>query len=138
MSRALVWVLVLATASAWAGDAADAGSRAAPTSAVQKLDAAGFKSALAAARASGKFTLLDVREPTETAGGVVPGAELMPYTSGVFAREHGSIPQGRPVLLYCASGARAGRAAQILASEGWKDVVVLSGGGYEDLRPASP
>jgi len=136
MSRILVVVVVLGAASSWAKDAPDAGARAAVSSSVQKLDVAQFRSELEKARASGKFTLLDVREPAETGLGSVQGAELMPYTSGAFARDHASIPKDRPVLIYCASGARAGRAAQILATEGWKDVFVLSGGGYEDLRPA--
>lgn len=134
--RARGWILlgVLGTMPAWAKDARDAGTKPAPSASVQKLDPAQFKLALEQARASGKFTLLDVREPGETAAGYVQGAELLPYNSGVFAREHASIPKNRPVLLYCASGARAGRAAQILVTEGWKDVVVLSGGGYQDLR----
>ena len=83
---------------------------------------------------AGRMLLVDVREPNETAAGFVRGAELMPYTSGVFARDHGKIAKDPPVLVYCASGARARRAAELLVAEGWKDVIVLSGGGYEDLR----
>ena len=115
---------------------ADAGTRppgvaAAP---VRKLEAREFMAALEKARASGKFVLVDVREPNETAGGYVQGAELLPLNSGVFAREHGKIPKDRPVLVYCAAGRRAGRAAEMLVAEGWKDVTALSNGGYEDLR----
>lgn len=134
--RPSVWVLLVALGSmlAWAKDAPDAGKKAALSGSVQKLDPAPFKLALEKARASGKFTLLDVREPGETSAGYVKGAELMPYNSGVFGRQHPSIPKDRQILIYCASGARAGRAAQILATEGWNDVLVLTGGGYEDLR----
>ncbi|MGZ6164452.1 MAG: rhodanese-like domain-containing protein [Myxococcaceae bacterium] len=134
--RARAWILLVAlgTTPAWAKDAPDAGTKAAVSASIQKLDPAQFKLALEKARASGKFTLLDVREPSETAAGYVQGAELLPYNSGVFGREHASIPKDRPVLIYCAAGGRAGRAAQILAAEGWKDVLVLSSGGYEDLR----
>jgi phage shock protein E len=130
-----LWVLaLLGAAPALAKDAPDAGTHAAAP--LRKLEAPEFKAALEKARASGKFTLLDVREPNETAGGYVQGAELLPYSSGVFAREHGKIPKDRPVLVYCASGRRAGRAGEMLVAEGWKDVTVLSDGGYEDLRPA--
>jgi phage shock protein E len=133
MGRAWLLVAGLLAAPAWAKDGADAGTSGA--SAVQRMDAAQFKAALAKAQASGKkFVLLDVREPNETAAGAVKGAELMPYTSGAFARDHGSIPKNEPVFLYCASGRRAGRAADILASEGWTNVTVLSDGGYEDLK----
>ena len=134
------WPLLLSVLAALpvvAGAAADAGVSGAATApaGIRKLEPAQFRAALEKARASGRpFTLLDVREPSETAAGYVAGAELMPYTSGVFASEHGKISKDRPVLLYCASGRRAGRAAEMLVAEGWKDVTVLSSGGYEDLR----
>ena len=129
---------LLGASPALAKDAPDAGTHAAAVgpAPARKLEPAEFKTALEKARASGKFTLLDVREPNETAGGYVQGAELLPYNSGVFAREHGKIPKDQPVLVYCASGRRAGRAAEMLVAEGWRDVTVLSDGGYEDLRPA--
>ncbi len=122
-----------------AKDAPDAGTHVAATAAapIRKLEPAEFRTALEKARASGKYTLVDVREPEETADGYVQGAELMPYTSGVFAKEHAKVPKDRPVLLYCASGGRASRAAQVLVAEGWKDVTVLSGGGYPDLKPGA-
>jgi len=121
---------VLGAVPSLATEAGDAGPRAA----VRKLEPREFWAALEKARASGKFTLVDVREPMETAGGSVQGAELLPYNSGVFAREHGKIPKDRPVLVYCAAGRRAGLAGEMLVSEGWRDVTVLSGGGYEELR----
>ncbi len=133
-ARWLAVLVVLGATPVWATSAPDGGARSAAAAPVKKLEPAEFKAALEKARASGKFTLLDVREPNETAGGSVQGAELMPYTSGVFAKEHDKVPKDRPVLVYCASGRRAGRAAEMLVAEGWKDVTVLSGGGYEDLR----
>ena len=132
------WLPLLALVGvvpAMAKDAPDAGTHGSATApSIRKLEAQEFKAALEKARASGKFTLLDLREPEETTGGYVQGAQLMPYNSGVFAREHGKIPKDRPVLVYCASGRRAGRAAEMLGAEGWKDITVLSSGGYEDLR----
>jgi rhodanese-related sulfurtransferase len=132
--RFSVLLCVLGAAPSLATEAVDAGPRAA--AAVRKLEPREFRAALEKARASGKFTLVDVREPVETAGGSVQGAELLPYNSGVFAREHGKIPKDRPVLIYCAAGRRAGLAGEMLVAEGWKDVTVLSGGGYEELRSA--
>lgn len=132
-ARAWMCLALVGLAPAWAKEAPDAGTKP-RTGPVQKMDPAQFKVALEKARASGKFTLLDVREPSETAGGYVHGADRMPYNSGVFARGHAGIPKDRPVLIYCASGQRARRAAEILANEGWTDILVLSDGGYEDLR----
>lgn len=137
-TRWLALLGIVAAAPSWAKDAPDAGSKAAAAAPIRKLEPAEFKAALEKARTSGKFTLLDVREPSETAGGYVQGAELLPYNSGAFARERAKVPRDRPVLIYCASGGRAGRAAQLLVAEGWTDVTVLSNGGYEDLRPAEP
>ncbi|HVP61955.1 MAG TPA: rhodanese-like domain-containing protein [Myxococcaceae bacterium] len=133
-AHSLSLLVLLGVTPARAKDAPDAGAHAAPAASPRKLEPAEFKAALGKARASGKFSLLDVREPNETAGGYVQGAELLPYNSGVFAREHGKVPKDRPVLVYCASGRRAGRAAEMLVAEGWKDVTVLSNGGYADLR----
>jgi rhodanese-related sulfurtransferase len=127
---------IVGAAPAWAKDAADAGAQGAPTAAapLRKLEPAQFKVALDKARASGKVTLLDVREPNETAGGYVQGAELLPYNSGVFARDHGKVPKDRPVFVYCGAGRRAGLAGEMLVAGGWKDVTALTPGGYEDLR----
>lgn len=139
----LTWISMVALLGAvppsLGKEAPDAGTHGAatPTAPIRKLEPAEFKAALEKARGSGKYTLIDVREPEETADGYVKGAELMPYTSGAFAKEHGKVPKDRPVLLYCASGGRASRAAQMLVAEGWKDVTVLSGGGYQDLKPAA-
>lgn len=131
--RFALFASLLGAASALATNAADGGTHAGV--AVRKLAPPEFRAALEKVRASGKFTLIDVREPSETAAGHVQGAELLPYNSGVFAREHARIPKDRPVLVYCAAGRRAALAAEMLVAEGWKDVTALSGGGYEDLRP---
>jgi rhodanese-related sulfurtransferase len=65
--------------------------------------------------------LIDVREPSEWAGGVVKGALLLPLSD-----LRGERSQWRPALaahadkeliLYCRSGNRSGIAANILAEE---------------------
>ena len=68
--------------------------------------------------------LVDVREPGEWASGVAKSARLLPLSDltgkgsewGPFLA--GST--GREILLYCAAGGRAGLAARILASEGFR------------------
>ncbi len=71
---------------------------------------------------SGEAFLIDCREPGEWAGGVAHSARLLPLSDLTGARAHWrkflAEAQGREVLLYCASGARSGLAARILAAEG--------------------
>ena len=44
-----------------------------------------------------------------------------------LASRLGELPKNRPIVLYCASGARATQAAAILARSGFKDVVNAGG-----------
>jgi len=69
-------------------------------------------------------TLLDVREPDETAQGVVAGSRLVPLARLLAAP--GDVEPG-PVVVICAHGARARIAADALAGVG-VDAAVLAGG----------
>jgi rhodanese-related sulfurtransferase len=70
--------------------------------------------------------LVDVREPAELATGTLPGAVNIPL--GSLPVRLGELDRGRPVVLFCRSGARSGRAAAWLAQQGFTDVVNLAGG----------
>lgn len=120
------------TAPAEAPAAPTAGTPKAPAS-FRSLPPADFRKALDGAKASGAV-LVDVREPEETAEGYVPEAQRIPWSSGVFATDHGKLPKNKPIFIYCRSGGRAKKAAEMLVSEGWTDVTTLVGG-YQDLRP---
>lgn len=69
-------------------------------------------------------TLLDVREPFETDAGIVGGSVLIPL--GDFLADPGQIDEG-PVVVICAHGIRAQRAAEALQGRGLA-VSVLAGG----------
>jgi rhodanese-related sulfurtransferase len=70
---------------------------------------------------------LDVREPVETLGGVIPGARLIPLDQ--VGRRAGELASdGRPIVVYCASGNRSRAAAQQLLSHGLSGVSSLRGG----------
>jgi rhodanese-related sulfurtransferase len=71
--------------------------------------------------------VVDVREPWEYAEGHVPGARLVPLAE--VPTLVGQLPEGEPVYLVCAVGARSGRAAQFLAQHGVEAVNVLGGTG---------
>jgi rhodanese-related sulfurtransferase len=75
---------------------------------------------------AGGVTLVDVRTPTETVTGVLPGAKLIPMDE-LDQRRH-EIPKDGRVLLYCAMGGRSAAACDVLAREGWSGLMNLTGG----------
>ncbi len=70
--------------------------------------------------------LVDVREPHEWDQGSLPGAIHIPL--GDLADRLGELDQARPVVVLCRSGARSGRAAELLMAHGFVDVTNLTGG----------
>jgi hydroxyacylglutathione hydrolase len=69
---------------------------------------------------------LDVREPDEVERGAIAGATAIPL--GDLPQRIADVPDGRPVLAYCASGMRSTTAASILERAGVDPVVNLRGG----------
>lgn len=65
-------------------------------------------------------TLVDVRTPEEYRAGHVQGARNLPVQE--LAARVAEIPRGRPVVLYCRSGARSASAAQLLTQRGYEVV----------------
>jgi len=74
-----------------------------------------------------KGVLIDVCEPAEYAAGHAIGARNIPLGSIDGAKE---LPSNKalPLLLICASGARAGRAAGLLRKAGYANAQAISGG----------
>jgi sulfur-carrier protein adenylyltransferase/sulfurtransferase len=72
--------------------------------------------------------LVDVRDPNEWANGYIPGATLVPL-SELTERIRDVVPdKSRPVVLYCAVGARSRRAADAMRELGYERPVSISGG----------
>jgi hydroxyacylglutathione hydrolase len=69
---------------------------------------------------------VDVREPDELELGGVAGAVSVPL--GDLPAQASSLPTGRPLLVYCASGMRSTTAASLLERAGVGPVVNLKGG----------
>ena len=69
---------------------------------------------------------LDVREPDELGFGGVAGAVSVPL--GDLPGHTATLPPGRPLLVYCASGMRSTTAASLLERAGVGPVVNLRGG----------
>ena len=84
--------------------------------------------------AAGDVLLVDLREPTETVDGVIPGAVLAPRGMLEFHAD-GSTPYhldgfdpARRVIVYCAAGSRSALGAVALQQLGYGDVAHLDGG----------
>ncbi|MBV9078900.1 MAG: sulfurtransferase [Methylobacteriaceae bacterium] len=65
--------------------------------------------------ADGSIVLVDVREPNETALGIIPGAVVMPLSEFDPAR----LPQGQGRIVFsCRSGVRSIRAIELARAAG--------------------
>ena len=70
--------------------------------------------------------VVDVRQPGETADGVIAGAVLVPLTQ--LNEKLASLDASRPTVVYCAGGFRSSIAASRMAAVGFEDVSDLLGG----------
>jgi molybdopterin/thiamine biosynthesis adenylyltransferase/rhodanese-related sulfurtransferase len=82
----------------------------------------------AAAAVEAGATLLDVREPDETAQGVVP-ASVQIVRGNLEAQVEARLPdKAAPIVVMCAGGVRSAFAARTLESLGYTDVTSMDGG----------
>jgi rhodanese-related sulfurtransferase len=74
-----------------------------------------------------KAVLIDVCEAAEYAAGHVPGSRSLPLSTLATATD---LPKNKalPVVVVCATGARASRAAGMLKKQGFDQVHTLAGG----------
>jgi rhodanese-related sulfurtransferase len=70
--------------------------------------------------------VVDVREAEEFSAGHLTSAKHIPV--GDIDKRIGDIPSGKPVLVYCATGTRSGKAAAALKKAGRDQIFNLSGG----------
>ncbi|WP_202619072.1 molybdopterin-synthase adenylyltransferase MoeB [Ornithinimicrobium cavernae] len=75
----------------------------------------------------GELQVIDVREPGEHALGTLPGARTLPVGEVLSWEDRSAVGDG-PVVFYCKTGPRAGRAARHLVHLGHPDVRVMAGG----------
>lgn len=82
----------------------------------------------------GQVLLVDLREPTETASGVIAGALCAPrgmlefHADPTLPYHIEGFDPSRRTILYCASGGRSALAVQTLERLGYRDVAHLDGG----------
>jgi rhodanese-related sulfurtransferase len=70
--------------------------------------------------------VVDVRTPSETRAGFLPGARLIPMDE--LDERKNEIPREGRVLIYCAMGSRSAAACEGLSREGWSGLMNLTGG----------
>lgn len=74
--------------------------------------------------------VVDVRTEDEFMDEAYPGAINIPV-GALQSRMKELEPKDRPIVLYCASGARSALAARVLKAAGWTDVI--NAGGLWDM-----
>jgi rhodanese-related sulfurtransferase len=74
--------------------------------------------------------IIDVRNPDEFREGAYPQAKNIPLPT-LAMRLNELEPKDKPIVLYCASGARSAQAARILKQSGFTDIV--NAGGLDDM-----
>ena len=75
-------------------------------------------------RVAAGATLVDVRTPEEFAAGHLPGAVNIPVDELPRRFSELGSPE-KPLVVYCRSGARSGRAERLLKERGFQDVFNL-------------
>jgi len=84
--------------------------------------------------------VIDVRSPVEYSEVHVPGARLLPLDSraprALF--ESGTLARDKPVYVLCRSGARATKAAEQFAKEGFDNAIVVKGGTLAWIEAGRP
>ncbi len=88
-----------------------------------RVDVAGLQSAIGNVD---DLQLVDIRQPGETEGGIIPGAITIPLTR--LNERLASLDASKPTIVYCAGGYRSSIAASRMALAGFGDISDLLGG----------
>ena len=79
-------------------------------------------------RKTNKGVLIDVRTPDEVVQGYISGAVFLNYYLDDFDSQIEKYSKEQPIYIYCRSGNRSNRAAEIFTKHGFKKVYNLKGG----------
>ncbi|TWP49403.1 adenylyltransferase/sulfurtransferase MoeZ [Lentzea tibetensis] len=84
------------------------------------------------------FVLIDVREPHEFEIVRIPGSVLIPKDRILSGEAFAELPQDKPLVLHCKSGARSAEALAALHKAGFRDAVHVGGGVLAWAREVDP
>jgi rhodanese-related sulfurtransferase len=92
---------------------------------VQNINQTDFKKL----QADKNTVIIDVRTPGEIQQGYIKGtSKFIDINDPQFEQKINSLDKSKNYIMVCRSGARSGRAAQLMAGKGFKKVYNLSGG----------
>lgn len=91
---------------------------------------------LAAQLDMGAFHVVDVRNPSEWEDGRIPGSRNVPLSR--LTERLGELPQDRPLVVHCQSGARSAVALGVLQANGFANALHLRGDFAEWSRARLP
>jgi rhodanese-related sulfurtransferase len=72
--------------------------------------------------------ILAVRTPEEVQGGHLSNAINLDFKAPDFESKISSLPREKPYFVYCRSGVRSGKAAELMKKMGFRKVYELKGG----------
>ncbi|MDV0446367.1 Sulfurtransferase [Methanosarcinaceae archaeon Ag5] len=72
--------------------------------------------------------IIDVRTPQERAQGYIQDSVHMNFNSPDFETKLKALDKSKPVIFYCQSGVRAGRAAAAAENAGFSEIYSIEGG----------
>jgi len=72
--------------------------------------------------------ILDVRTAEEVAQGRISGASLLDFYDKDFERKLSLMQKDKAIYVYCRSGGRSSKAAQMMSRNGFKSIYNLTGG----------
>ncbi|EIE97692.1 adenylyltransferase/sulfurtransferase MoeZ [Saccharomonospora glauca] len=84
------------------------------------------------------FELIDVREPHEYEIVNIKGSKLIPKDRILSGEALAELPQDKPIVLHCKSGARSAEALAALHKAGFRDATHLGGGVLAWARQVDP
>lgn len=86
------------------------------------------KEFLAKFKATKDAQLLDVRTPEEVAEGALEAAQNINFYDSDFKDKLSKLDKNKPVFVYCRSGGRSGKCAQMCKDMGFKEIYNMKGG----------
>lgn len=83
-------------------------------------------------------TLVDIRTPEEYDDGHIEGSIMIDFSKKTFKNYVLNLPQNEPILIYCRSGNRTGKAASTLAALGFTKIYNLTNGIKDWMKEGEP